>query len=205
MKQFLEDPFGFIYIKIMFLLSFLHTNLLKMRKNIYIGKHSYVFVLSHLFVMNHSKSRIHIGDYCKIGRSKYKYHSGIPFYTVLLSDGEDSCICIGNHSRINGAYIHAKKSIEIGDNCVIASGVNIVDTNGHLTRSFDRTKGTDIPKGIKIGNNVWIGINSVILKGTEIGDNCVVSAGCVVKGKYGNNTLIFSDTSCKHIEIGIDK
>ena len=41
-----------------------------------------------------------------------------------------------------------------------------------------------------IGNNVWIGANTVILRGTEIGDNCVIGAGCVIKGKYGANSVI---------------
>ena len=36
---------------------------------------------------------------------------------------------------------------------------------------------------IKIGNNVWIGANSIILRGTVIGDNAVIGAGSIVKGE----------------------
>ena len=44
--------------------------------------------------------------------------------------------------------------------------------------------------GDRIGKNVWIGANVTILKDSVIGDNCVVGAGSVVKGKYRENTVI---------------
>lgn len=43
---------------------------------------------------------------------------------------------------------------------------------------------------VEIGNNVWIGANTVILRETKIGDNCVVGAGCVLKGDYPAGTVI---------------
>ena len=42
----------------------------------------------------------------------------------------------------------------------------------------------------KIGNNVWIGENVVILAGTLIGDGCIIGANSVLKGKYGKNEII---------------
>lgn len=41
-----------------------------------------------------------------------------------------------------------------------------------------------------IGENVWIGLNAIILKNTNIGDNSIVAAGSVVKGKFPSNVLI---------------
>ena len=43
---------------------------------------------------------------------------------------------------------------------------------------------------ITIGNNVWIGANTLILRGTTIGDNCVVAGGSVIRGNYPSNTVI---------------
>lgn len=118
------------------------------------------------------------------------YHCGMPFGTVLLADKKGANIEIGSNSRINGTYIHAQTCVSIGKNCVIAAGTNIIDSNGHEIYSVNRTIGRDTPHPILIGNNVWIGINSVILKDTIIGDNCVVSAGSVVKGHFPPNSLI---------------
>lgn len=41
-----------------------------------------------------------------------------------------------------------------------------------------------------IGDGCFIGMNSIILKGTEIGKNCVVGAGSVVSGKWEDNSII---------------
>jgi len=137
-------------------------------------------------------------------RSKEKgYHAGMPFSTTLLVDAKDAMIAIGNNTRINGAYIHSQKEIVIGENCVIASGVNIIDSNGHKLYSSNRTNGRDMPETIRIGNNVWIGLNSIILKGTEIGDNSVVGAGSVVKGSFPKDSLIVGNPAVvvKQLEI----
>lgn len=41
-----------------------------------------------------------------------------------------------------------------------------------------------------IGNNCWIGANTVILKDTTIGDNCVIGAGSVIKGEIKPGTKV---------------
>jgi acetyltransferase-like isoleucine patch superfamily enzyme len=123
------------------------------------------------------------------GRSR-GYQAGMPFPTTLLVDVSTAELKIECNCRINGAYIHAQKSVTIGKNCVIASGVNIMDSNGHIVYSSNRTEGRDEPDSIFIGDNVWIGLNSIILKGTNIGHNSIVAAGSVVKGDFPNNSLI---------------
>jgi acetyltransferase-like isoleucine patch superfamily enzyme len=128
------------------------------------------------------------GVYLRSIRSKYQAAMGFP--TTILIDVAGASVDIGANSRINGAYIHAQNKISIGENCVIASGVNIMDSNGHEVYSLNRVHGRDKPGEILIGNNVWIGINAIILKDTTIGDNSIVSAGSVVKGKFPANSII---------------
>lgn len=133
---------------------------------------------------------VKIGDSCTIGRGARGYHAGMPFYTTLLNDGNDSRITIGDRCRLNSVYVHAHSNIVIGNNCVLAAGISIIDSNGHQLYSKNRTVGHDTPKPIIIGNNVWVGLNAVILKDTTIGDNSVVAAGSVLKGHYPKNSLI---------------
>ena len=67
----------------------------------------------------------------------------------------------------------------IGDNVMIAPNVSIY-TAGHPLHPDSRNSGYEYGIGITIGNNVWIGANSVVLPGVKIGDNSVIGAGSVV-------------------------
>jgi len=84
-------------------------------------------------------------------------------------------------------HIEAIKEITIGKDCAISWGVTIIDSDHHqmITESINES---DL--GVKIGNHVWVGCNVTILRNTSIGDNCVIAAGSIVKGKFPNNSLI---------------
>ena len=69
--------------------------------------------------------------------------------------------------------------VVIGDNCQMAPNVAIY-TAGHPVHPATRNTAYEYGIGVTIGNNVWIGGNSVILPGVHIGDNVVIGAGSVV-------------------------
>jgi|SRR5690554_5724831 len=155
--------------------------------------------------INNRKNPLILGNDVYLRGIKKGYQAAMAYPTTILIDVPNAKVEIGSKTRINGAYIHAQKSIVIGANCVIASGVNIIDSNGHQLYSKDRTVGRDIPKEIIIGNNVWIGVNSIILKNTKIGDNSVVSAGSVVKGNFPANSLIIGNPGKIVKKLNIDE
>lgn len=98
---------------------------------------------------------------------------------------------IGNNSSINSYnMIVCHERIEIGNDVQLSPNVQIYD-HDHDFRAKGGLKARQFKtKAIKIGNNVWIGANTVILRGSEIGDNCVIGAGCVIKGKLDARTVI---------------
>lgn len=69
--------------------------------------------------------------------------------------------------------------VYIGDNVMIAPNVTISPT-GHPVEPETRKLGMQFSIPIRIGNNVWIGANSVILPGITIGNNSVIGAGSIV-------------------------
>ncbi len=87
---------------------------------------------------------------------------------------------IGNYCQINRNVV--MKSVEMGDNVMIASGVVLLDRFHHFDRlDIPMTKqGVSKRKMIKIGNDVWIGQNAIIMPGIEIGEGVIVGAGAVV-------------------------
>lgn len=81
--------------------------------------------------------------------------------------------------------------IEIGEYCKITSGVVILDHD--YSRSVLRMKFGDILGECRktvIKNNVFIGINSIILMGAHIGNNSIVAAGSVVSGHFPDDVVI---------------
>ena len=101
-------------------------------------------------------------------------------------------ICtIGNNTAINcNNMIACRECIEIGNDVQMGPNVQMYDHDHDFRANGGLKAGKYKSTPIKIGNNVWIGANTVILRGTEIGDNCVIGAGCVIKGKYEKDSVI---------------
>ena len=69
--------------------------------------------------------------------------------------------------------------VKIGDNCQMAPNVAIY-TAGHPVHPAARNSAYEYGIEVTIGDNVWIGGNTVILPGVHIGDNVVIGGGSVV-------------------------
>jgi virginiamycin A acetyltransferase len=99
--------------------------------------------------------------------------------------------------------------VQIATNCFIASGAGGLEIGNDVLISpnctiitanykFDRL---DLPlqaqgttsKGVRIGHRVWIGANSVVLDGSDIGENVIVSAGSVVTGTIKPNSVVLGN------------
>jgi acetyltransferase-like isoleucine patch superfamily enzyme len=93
-------------------------------------------------------------------------------------------LIIGDNVGISQAALIAHRKITIGNNVKIGGGVCIYDTDFHsldpkIRKSEDDLK-YRIEKEVVIGNNVFIGAKSLILKGVIIGENSIIGAGSVV-------------------------
>lgn len=94
-----------------------------------------------------------------------------------------SRLVIGNNVGISGSTICATKSVTIGDNVLIGSGCLITDSDAHPLNWLDRREnrnGNTLCAPVVIGNDVFVGARSIILKGVTIGDRAVIGAGSVV-------------------------
>ena len=124
-----------------------------------------------------------------------------PFYCDY---GEN--ISIGDNSFVNTNCILLDNSkITIGENALIAPYVQIY-TAVHPLKASDRiiSEGTKSryltsAKPVVIGNNVWIGGNTVIFPGVKIGDNVTIGAGSVVTKEIPDNVLAFGNP-CKVVK-----
>lgn len=151
-------------------------------------------------IFNKGGAELTIGDNVTIKSSFLSNLVGLYSRTIIVTRRPGAYIHIGNNVGISGATIYARKGITIGDNTAIGGNVKILDNDFHPIDWETRNKYLLDPNGgdadvvpareIIIGKNCFIGCNSIILKGTFLGDGCVVGAGAVVAGKFETGSVI---------------
>lgn len=102
----------------------------------------------------------------------------------------DAKIEIGDNCFFNNdCSINSNHLIKIGG-VLFGENVKIYDHN-HRFNEHKPIKAQGFSNGtVTIGERCWIGSNVTILKGSEIGNNCVIGAGCVISGKVPDNSIV---------------
>lgn len=89
-------------------------------------------------------------------------------------------------------YISAQAGgIFIGANCLFGPHVNILSANYDISQTGEPfyMQGS-VSRGVRIGNNVWVGAGTTILDGTILGDNTIVVANSLVNRRYPPNAIL---------------
>ena len=140
------------------------------------------------WIQSFEKIRLQIGKGASVVIGSYNLNRE-KMYIGVLNGGE---LNIGSHCFFNiNSSITCAEKIVIGNNCKFGNNLVVID-HDHNYRANGIYSGDNpefISSPVIIGNDVWIGANVVILRGTEIGDNCVIAAGSVVKDIIPPNTL----------------
>ena len=138
-------------------------------------------IVNHKFKI-HGLGKIFIGN--EVNLWAHAEPNSFHFYDKKAS------IKLGAGSRLNGITCHCLESIELGENCLVGSAI-IMDTDFHTFRDPDHILFNN-PKSrpVKVGNQVWLCGQTVLLKGTELGDKSVVGFLAVVAKSFPDNVVI---------------
>lgn len=151
---------------------------IKFGKNFSIGRKCYINGLS--------KEGLICGDNVSMG---FLTHVDLTGSMKNLGKG----IKIGNNVGLgsHGHYGSGIGGLEIGNDTIIGNYVSFHPENHNYSDISTpiRLQGVS-GKGIKVGNNCWIGAKATFLDGSEIGNGCIVAAGAVVIGKFPDNVII---------------
>ncbi len=127
--------------------------------------------------------QVSIGKNCRIERGVYFHYDGICLPGPSIFIGDDCFIGYG-------CEFNVAARVTVEDHCLIASGTRFIDHNHgtDLGTMIAKQHGKSAP--ITIGRDVWIGANSVVLAGVDIGEGAVVAAGAVVTKSVAANTIV---------------
>lgn len=141
----------------------------------------------------HPQASVFLGDGVVLQSKPLRYHGHMHSPVKLLADKPGAVIEVGAKTRLNGTCLHAVTSIRIGKRCLFAAGVQVLDSNAHLL-SMDqpllRVQTVDEGRPVVIGNDVWLGLNVIVLPGTHIGDGSVIGAGVVLSGDIPPGSIV---------------
>ncbi len=129
-------------------------------------------------VSQRNKGEIRFGKNLKIdSRALLSANGG----KIVLGDG----VGIGR----DGILV-SQEEISVGKGTIFGPNVLIYDHD----HKFDPNEGVSVTEyhcdKVSIGENCWIGANTVILKGTVIGDRCLIAAGSIVKGTIPDGSKV---------------
>jgi acetyltransferase-like isoleucine patch superfamily enzyme len=152
-----------------------------------------VSVIGNPIISRSENDEIKIGsDSSLISKSKYTA-LGVNKPVILRTLYTNAKIIIGKDCGLSGTVICSAEEIKIGNNCLIGADVVITDTDFHSiqpeNRRYERRKEKINHGRVKIGNNVFIGTKSIVMKNVEIGDNSVIGAGSVVTKSIPANVI----------------
>lgn len=133
-------------------------------------------------------SKITIGNNCTF-RSDSTTNLANKKKCIIRTYNAKAIIEIGNKVGMNGSVIAAANRITIGNDVLIGFNCYISDTDNHAIDPLLRHTGKAETAPILIEDNVWLGINVVVLKGVTIGKNSVIGANSLVLSNVPENVI----------------
>jgi virginiamycin A acetyltransferase len=112
--------------------------------------------------------------------------SVVDAFVKIKPAGGNGDLVLGSHVYLNsGCVLYTGNGVIIGDDVLVAANCTFASSNHEFAdpsrpirlQGFRPSRG-----GIVIGNDVWIGSNTVLLDGSRIGDGAVIAAGSIVRG-----------------------
>ena len=147
------------------------------------------FIHSNIFI-NGNNNVIEIDENCRFNN------------TTIVVEGDNNYIKIGEYTSFYGlcelAVIEGTKII-IGKNCLFSSEIKFRTGDSHSVVDLDN-KRINPSKDILVGDHVWIGTRALILKGSKVNNNSIVSAGAIVTKAFEESNVILAGCPAKIIK-----
>jgi acetyltransferase-like isoleucine patch superfamily enzyme len=138
-------------------------------------------------------TRVVVGKGCMFLSGNTDNLIGINRPCIVSVYNAGTVVKIGDHTGLSGTVIGAFTGITIGSHVKCGANTLITDADWHPE---DPRSGAPVP--VVIGDNVWLGVGAMVLKGAKIGENTIIGAGSVVTGDIPAN-VVAAGNPCKVI------
>lgn len=157
---------------------------------------------SHLAVNHNRPSGSHAEAFIRMRENAVlRVHDSLSLaYKATIEIHKDAEVEVGSASINSDAVVLAAKKIQIGHGCLISRMVFIFDADHHPIYN-EAGEQINQPKPVIIGDHVWIGLQSVIVRGSKIGEGAVIAANSLVGGKIKAGTMASGNPARSYSEI----
>lgn len=150
-----------------------------------------------------NENKIFIGKECNIkdtsiqingSKNTLSFDNYVTFHGNIVMRFDSNSISIGKFSSFGLVTIHCAEScrIVIGKNCMFSRNITLRTHDGCQIINNETKAKINQAQGIFIGDRVWCGMNTKILKGAYISSNTVIGAFSVVTKKFEKNNIIIA-------------
>lgn len=127
------------------------------------------------------------GSNHKLHLQKFNYLTNTIF--SFVQDGGNivvgECTTMGQVTFLSGEG----KTIKVGKDCMFSSEIEVRTTDSHSIINLDTNKRINHGTNVIIGDHVWVGKNTRIWKGANIGDDCVIAFNSIVSKNIPSNSI----------------
>lgn len=138
-----------------------------------------------------TNKKIKIGKNLALISTSYFSEPGINHPVIIRTLNQDAELIIGDNVGISGGGICCANKVIIGNNVMFGANTFVTDTDFHpidpLKRRDSSEKINTAP--VIIEDNVFLGMNVIVLKGVKIGKNSIIAAGSIVTREIEENCI----------------
>jgi acetyltransferase-like isoleucine patch superfamily enzyme len=134
-------------------------------------------------------SVISVGNNCVFRSDKTSNLIGVNRRCIISTHDTNAVITIGDSCGFSGVTIGCLQAIHIGNHVLVGANAIITDFDWHNVNPLKRRDRCESSKPVIIEDNVFIGVNAIVLKGVSIGRNSVIGANSVVTANIPPNCI----------------
>lgn len=125
---------------------------------------------------------------------------------TFCTENSGNTISVGEHAMLIGPSELAAiegTAITVGKDAMFSSEVHLRTGDSHSVLDLEGRR-INASRDITLGDHVWIGTRATCLKGTVIGDNCIVGACALVSGKFEEPNCVIAGVPAKTVKRGVN-